>query len=571
MASYHGGQMVVRALSEEKVENVFSIGGGHIAHVSDAMLDSDINLYDTRHEQAAVMMAEAWARLTARPGVALVTAGPGFTNAITGVADAALAGVPLVVIAGVVPTDMVGRLDLQELDQLNVIKPLVKWSRRVENPERIPAAIHEAMHRARSGKPGPVYVEIPTDVLGTEVEESYIDWGRTVEPIKTAADPEAVTRAAQIIRSSQKPIIVAGSGVFFSGAFSELISFVDSTGIPAFTSSMGKGCIPDTHPMCCGPSLPIRPGPALAALTQSDCVIMCGARVSLFFGHGRLFSKGAKIIHMNIDPEEIDRNRPADAALIGDCGKSLAQLQKELAGISPERFSVWRETLSKARDASLAGFKPQAESDQVPVHPARLMKDLDEFLDPEDILVVDGGDTSVWMNMVRTNHRPAGTLESGLFGCLGVGIPFALAAKLANPDRRVFAVVGDGSVGFNFMEFHTSIRFGLPFVAVVNNDQAWGMVRHSQQLKFGTDRTPGSDLGYVPYHKMVEALGGYGEEVKEPAEIKPALQRAAASGKTACINVIAERDVISPGSVALSAIGKKDLPLDALSKGGGAY
>lgn len=572
MSKVHGGEMVVRALQEERVAHVFSIGGGHIAHISDSLIDSDVGLFDTRHEQAAVMMADATARLTGQPGVAVVTAGPGFTNAVTGVANAQLAGVPLVVIAGVVPMNMVGRLDLQEMDQHSVIKPLVKWSRRVETPENIPAVIHEAMTKARSGAPGPVYVEIPADVLGSEVDEKWIDWGKPVQPAPPAADPETIEKAAELIKNSEQPIIVAGSGVWFSRAMPQLQAFVEETGVPCFTSSMGKGCLPDTHPLCYGPSLPIRPGAALAAISQSDCVILCGTRVSLFFAHGRIFKEDAKIIHINIDPDETTRNRPADVALIGDCGLALTQLKEALAtDISKDKFNKWRETLDGAHEQSLAGFKPQCDSNAVPIHPARLMKEVDDLLGPDDLLAVDGGDTSVWMGMARTSYGPGRTLESGLFGCLGVGLPYALSAKLLNPDRRVFAVVGDGAVGFNFMEFHTAVRFNLPIIVIVNNDQAWGMVRHSQQLRFGNDRTPGTDLGYVPYHKLVEALGGHGEEVREPDQIRPALERAAQSGKVACVNVMVERDVISPGSIALAAIGKKDLPLDALGDGGGAY
>jgi len=573
MAKFHGGKMVVKALEEERAPNVFSIGGGHIAHISDALIDSDVVLYGTRHEQAAVMMAEAQARITGRPGVALVTAGPGFTNAVTGVANAFMAGIPLVVIAGVVPTTMVGKLDLQEMDQHSVIKPIVKWSRRVENPERIPQAIHEAFLRARHGKPGPVYVEIPTDVLGTEVDESYIEWGKPLDPRPPAADPEAVEEAADMIASAKKPIIIAGSGVHFAGGAENLKRFAEGSGVPCFTNSLGKGCLPDAHPICFGPSLPIRPGPALFAITQSDCVILCGTRVNLFLGHGRLFKQDAKIIHINIDPEETDRNRPADLALIGDCARALDQLAKALAKkISPNDLAGWREELAKAGEQSLAFFRPQTESDQVPIHPLRLMKEVDDFLTEEDILVIDGGDTLVWMNMVRTNHGPGRSIESGLFGCLGVGLPYAIAAKLACPDRRVFAMVGDGAIGFNFMEFHTAVKLGLPITVVVANDQAWGMVRHSQQLRFGEDRTPGTDLGYVPYHKLVEALGGHGEEVKEPGEIRGAIERAANSGKPACVNVMVERDIVSPGSVALAAIGQRDIPLDALTKGqGGGY
>lgn len=572
MGKVHGGRMVVKALQEEQVSSVFSIGGGHIAHISDALLDSDIGLYDVRHEQAAVMMAEAQARVTGQPGVAVVTAGPGFTNALTGIANASMAGIPLVVISGVVPMGMVGKLDLQEMDQHSVVKPMVKWSRRVENAERIPQVIHEAMTKARSGKPGPVYVEIPTDILGSEVDEGWVDWGKVVVPKPPAADPESVDEAAAMILAAEKPIMVAGSGVFFARASGQLRKFAELTGVPVFTSSLGKGCLPDTHECCYGPSLPIRPGAALPALTQSDCVVLCGTRVSLFYAHGRLFNPGAKIIHVNIDPEETDRNRPADLAIIGDCGRALDQLNKSLEGkADPSAWAGWRKSLDEAAAGSLEVYKLQSHSDEAPVHPARLMREVDEFLGPEDVLVQDGGDTSVWMNMARTNHRPSGSLESGLFGCLGIGLPFALSAKLAEPERRVFAMVGDGAVGFNFLEFHTAVRYNLPVVVIVNNDQAWGMIRHSHELRFGPDRLPSSTLGYVPYHKLVEALGGHGEEVTAPADIKPALQRAADSGKPACVNVLAKQGVVSPGSVALAAIGQRDLPADALDGGGGGY
>lgn len=572
MAEFHGGQMVVKALEEEGAPHVFSIGGGHISHIYEALKDSDVSLYDTRHEQAAVMMAEAWARLTGQTGVAVVTAGPGFTNALTGVANAQLAGVPLLLIAGVVPAGMVGRLDLQEMDQHSVIKPMVKWSRRVENPERIPAVIHEAMLRARSGKPGPVYVEVPADILGVGVEESFINWGKKLEPAPPAASPEAVRQAVDLLAAAERPIIVAGSGVFFARAGEELKKFVEQSGVPCFTAAMGKGCLPDTHPLCYGPALAIRPGAALAGITQSDCVLLCGTRVNLFYAHGRLFNAQAKIIHVNLDPEETDRNRPADLALIADCRSALSRLEGEARGrLNPDQFAAWRQSLDQAREQSLEAFKPSSHSDKVPIHPARLMREINEFLEPDDALVIDGGDTSVWMNMARTNHRPGGTLESGLFGCLGVGLPFAVAAKLNRPERRVFCVAGDGSLGFNFMELHTALRFKLPIVVVVNNDRAWGMVLHSHELRFGKGRCPGLDLGYVPYHKLVEALGGYGEEVKEPDQIRPALERAARAGACALVNVLTDQEVISPGSVALAAIGQREIPADALAKGPGGY
>lgn len=566
----HGGQMVAKALQEEHVPGVFSIGGGHIAHISDALIDSDVALYDTRHEQAAVMMAEAAARLTREPGVALVTAGPGFTNALTGVANAALAGIPMVIISGVAPTNMVGKLDLQEMEQIEIVRPMVKWARRVENPERIPAAVHEAFARARSGAPGPVYLEIPADILGTSMDEKFVDWGRVTTPRPPAADPSAIAAAADLIAGAERPVLVAGSGVWFGHGEDNLKAFAEATGVPVFTTSLGKGCLADDHPMCFGPSLPIRPGAGLVALASTDCVILCGTRVSLFFAHGRIFPATAKVICLNIDPGEADRNRPADVAVIGDCGLALGQLTAALAGrVDSGRVGKWRSVLSGAASQSVAAFAGQRDSDAVPIQPARLMKELDAFMRPDDIMCIDGGDTSVWMNMVKRTMKPGRNLESGLFGCLGVGLPFAVSAKLARPEQRVFLIVGDGALGFNFMEFHTAIRHQLPIVVVVNNDQAWGMVRHSQQLRFGNERTPGTDLGYVPYHKMVEAMGGFGIEVKEPGKIREALEAAVASGKAACVNVLTDREVISPGSVALAAIGKREIPLDAFGGGGG--
>lgn len=558
MAEVHGGQMVIRALHEEGVSQIFGICGGHIAPIYDAMIDSDISLISTRHEQAAVMMAEATGRLSGQPGVALVTAGPGFTNAITGIADAKLANVPLVVIAGSVATNMEDRLDLQDLNQIDIVKPLVKWARRVIDPERIPEALHEAFKQARMGSPGPVYIEVPADILSTKVDEAKVKWGKPVIPAKPAADPESVRQVIELLKKSQRPVLIAGSGVWYSRASDQLKRFAETTGVPTMTTSLGKGCLPDNHPMCCGPSLAIRPGAAMAALTQTDLLILVGTRISLFFLYGKIFNPAAKLVMINIDSGEMGRNRPADVPVVADAGVALTQLADAAGGIKPEMYAPWRETLKKAHDSAMQFFAPQVANNNIPIHPLRLCKELDDFLTDDDILVLDGGDTQIWMNMVRTNNRPGKTLESGLFGCLGVGLPFAIAAKLANPDKRVFIIIGDGSIGFNFMEMHTALLKNLPIVVVVNNDHGWGMVRHSQMLAYGKERCFGVELGDVPYHKLAEALGAWAAEVKRPEEIRPALEKAVASGKLALINVQTQPGVISPGSMALASIGKKE-------------
>jgi len=559
MGKIHGGQMVVKALQKEGASHIFSISGGHLAPIYDACIDSDLCLEHTRHEQAAVMMADAWARITGQPGVAIVTAGPGFTNSLTSVANARMANVPVVIIGGAVPTDMVGRLDLQEIPQMEVITPLVKWARRVENPSRILESVHEAFHHARSGNPGPVYLEIPADIMGTEVDESAVINNGPRPLLKAGGDPSAIKQTVELLAGAAKPIIIAGSGAWFARAGESLTALVEQSGIPVFTTAMGKGVIPDTHPLCFGPGFGIRPGAALPALLQSDVVVLLGTRISLFFAHGNIFHANAKIIMATIDADEVGRNRKAEIAIIGDAGVIAGQLAEAGRGkLKPEKYRGWVEELKKAREAGLNNFKSQLESDQVPIHPVRLCHELDKFLNEDDYLAVDGGDTSVWMNMVRTYRKPMHTLESGLFGCLGVGLPYAVSLQLAHPGSRVAVMIGDGALGFNFMEFHTMIRLGLPIVVLVNNDQAWGMVRHSQMLRYGKDRTIGVDLGYVPYHKLVEALGGFGEEVKKPDQIRPALERAFAAKKPALINALTERDIISPGSHALAAIGKKE-------------
>ncbi len=571
MASIHGGQMVVNAFGKEGVKKVFSIGGGHISPIYDAIIDSDVSLEHVRHEQAAVFMAEAWGRLAGRPGVALVTAGPGFTNTITGVANARMANSPVVLISGSVATDKVGKLDLQELPQIEVITPLVKWAERVVDPERITDAVHEAFHHARTGNPGPVYLEIPANILGSSMDENSIQTSGPRPLLRPAGAPDLIEKAVRLLTGAKKPVLIAGSGVWFARAMDDLKAFVERSGIPAFTTSMGKGAIPDDHSMCFGPAFGVRPGASLAAMLQMDVALLLGTRISYLFAHGKIFNPAAKIVQVTIDPEEIGRNRPVEVGIVGDAGEVLKQLIQAAKGaLKPDAYKDWRDQLEKAHNLGRAAFKKQLESDQVPIHPVRLCRELDDFLCEDDILAVDGGDTQVWMGMTRTYRRAGATLESGLFGCMGVGIPYAVSAKMAFPEKKVALIIGDGSLGFNFFEITTAMRVGLPIVVVVNNDQSWGMVRHSQQLRFGKDRTIGVELGKIPYHEMIRSLGGHGEEVTKPDEIRPALKRAFDSGKPALLNVMTEMEIISPGSYALAAIGRKaDLGELAKSLGGG--
>lgn len=560
MSLVTGGQLVAEALLKKNVEYIFTLSGGHITPIYQFLENSPITLFDTRHEQAALFMAEAWGKMTRTPGVAMVTAGPGFTNALTGVASSFFSNTPLVMIAGCVGLDHKEKLDLQDMPQEAVISPMVKKTLVCHQAGRIPEYVDTAFRAAAAGRPGPVYLEFPVDVLNARVERD------AAKPLNTRvasrpADTGAAGEMLAMLGRAEKPVLIAGTGVWQSGAEAELTAFAEAAGLPVFTSLAGRGTIPDDHRLCFESALAIRPGAAFAAYLETDLVILLGTRISLFYLFGEVFNPAAKIVQVDIKAEEIGRNRKVDLPVVSDVKAYLAACSRIMAerGLSGElaaRFSPWIE---KLRQADKEG-KQQAEkdwtSDSVPIHPLRLAREIDAFMDREDdIVVADGGDTTTWMGMTRRVNAPGRYLDYGIFGSLAVGLPYALAAKLRHPDKRVLLVSGDGSIGFNFMEFENAVRKNLPVVVVISNDLGWGMIRHSQEIRIGHAIEAGTYIGRVDYHKMVEAIGGKGWLVEHPADIRPALEQAFASGRVCCINVMTDPTTVSPGSMALANVG----------------
>ncbi len=555
-----GGQLVAQALIDHHVTHIFTLSGGHITPIYQFLENSDITLFDTRHEQSAVFMAEAWGKLNRAPGVAMVTAGPGFTNALTGIASAAFSNTPLVLIAGSVGLNNKERLDLQDMAQAPVIAPMVKKAFVCQKTERIAEYVDMAFRTAASGRPGPVYLEFPVDLLNTPVDPAAVKTPQTVIASKPA-DAAGAVAAIDMIQAAQKPVIIAGSGAWQAHAEKELTAFVEKTGLPVFTSLSGRGTVSDNHRLCFESALAIRPGGALHAYLSTDLVMVLGTRISLYYLFGDVFNPAAKFVQVDIQPEEIGRNRPIDLPIVSDLKAFLQVALDHIASQSLEatlqsRFAPWVAELETAHQEGRQTAGADWKNTNTPIHPMRLAREIDAFMDREDdIVVADGGDTTTWMGMTRTINRPGHYLDYGLFGSLAVGLPYANAAKLRYPDKRVLLLTGDGSVGFNFMEFETAIRKQMPIVVVISNDLGWGMIRHSQELRLGHAIEAGTYIGQVDYHKMVTAIGGFGLRVDAPEDIRPALEQAFASGKTACINVMTDPTTVSPGSMALANVG----------------
>lgn len=560
MGTVTGGQLAAEALIERNVAYVFTLSGGHITPIYQHLEKSDVTIFDTRHEQAATFMAEAWGKLTRTPGVAMVTAGPGFTNALTGVASAYFSNTPMVVIAGCVGLEHKEKLDLQDMDQEPVIRPMVKKTLVCQKTERVPEFFDLAFRYAASGRPGPVYLEIPVDVLNGTIERDKVKTPGT-RVTSRATDPGKAGDMLSMMAAAQNPVVIAGTGVWQSRAEKELVKFIESTGMPVFTSLSGRGAIADNHPLCFEGALAIRPGGAFAAYLETDLVILLGTRVCLYYMFGDVFNPAAKKIQVDICAEEIGRNTTVDLPVVSDVKALLEDLNhrieaENLSATLQGRFSAWIDKLKQADKDGKAPAQADWNSPNVPIHQLRLAREINAFMDrADDIVVADGGDTTTWMGMTRTMTQAGHYLDYGIYGSLGVGLPYANAAKLRYPEKRVLLITGDGSFGFNFMEVENAIRKGIPMVIVICNDLGWGMIRHSQEIKIGHAIEAGTFIGQVNYHLLVEALGGVGMLVEKPDDIRPALKAAFDSGKTACINVMTDPTTVSPGSMALANVG----------------
>ncbi len=548
MAKIDGGEMLVRVLKQQGIGEIFTLHGGHLDAIFQAALDHGIRLVDVRHEQAAGHAADAWARTTGKPGVAIVTAGPGVTDVVTGVANAHLDCVPTLFIGGAAPLVDAETLPLQGgLDQVALMQPITKWAHRITHVHRIPELVAQALRVATTGRPGPVFLEIPADVLFRRVDEAKVNFPQKLRPEAAPAPPAAaVEQTLEWLREAQRPAILVGGGAWFSAAGDALIAFAERTGIPVFANSKARGMMPEDH------ALSGRSFSTLGALGQMgmqfDTGLVLGARLGLFTG-GRstmIIPEKARLIQVDIEGHEIGRNRDIDLGIMADCGETLRALAAAAQSRDWTPRSEWQEAVRQARGFANVMFADALNNGQPPIHPYRLAHAVANAVEPDAIVVADGGETASWMDMAAEVRRGGHWMSHGYLGCLGVGMPFAIAAKVAHPHRQVVCIIGDGSVGLNFSEFDTMVRHGLNVVVVVNNDRQWGMSLHGQELIYGKERTVVTELAPTRYDQAAAGFGCHAEHVEHPDELLPALQRALASGKPACVNVMTDPSVIAP-------------------------
>ncbi len=553
MARVTGSHLICKALKLEGVKNIFALAGDHILPVLDVMAGQDFRIVDTRHEQAAVHMADAWSRITEQPGVCMYTT-PGFANAIPGLTNASHTEAPVISIAGCADTHDLGRGAQQEIDQVGMAGPMTKGSFMVHDARRIPEFIARAMRLAFNGRRGPVHLTIPIDVQEQNIDEDQVVFYKPEEyraGSSLLADPEKVRQAIALLRQAEKPLAVAGSAAGYTLSGEALQRFVETTRLPIVTEEQARGLISDDHPYAFG-FFERGLNRVAGKLRDADVVVLLGRKQDFVIGFCRPpnVRADAKIIQIDPSPLEIGRNRGVAVGMLGDITSVLEQMTKEAANHVWKELP-WLDELRAVR-AAQAEWAEDLARPATPMHALFVHKTVKSILRPDDCIVFDGGDFCHFGRSFLPALKPKHWLYVSSLGMLGSSLPSALAAKIAYPDSRVFMLTGDGAFGFNGMEFDTAVRHKLNIVAILGNDSAWGIDRQIQLGLYG--RAVATDLRQTRYDQVVQGLGGFGEFVERPEDLAPALERALGAKCPALLNVAVER-AISPRAEA--AIGRR--------------
>lgn len=541
-----GGHLVAKALKAEGIDTIFTLCGGHIIDIYDGCIDEGIKVVDVRHEQVAAHAADGYARVTGRPGCAVVTAGPGTTDAITGVANAFRAESPMLLIGGQGALNQHRMGSLQDLPHVDIMRPITRFASSVLTTERVADMCSMAFREAMAAAPGPVFLEIGRDILDAHVplEDAVLPKaGQYRTSTKSIGDPNSVDRLADILAKAKQPCVLLGSQVWTARGSDAAVEFARSLNIPVFMNGAARGTLPpgDPHHL----HLTRR-----HAFNEADVIVIVGTPFDFRMGYGKRLREEATVVQIDMDYRTVGKNRDIDLGLVGDPGAILAEVTKAADGKGAGERESWLETLRAEENRLREERLPNLMRDSAPIHPLRLAHEINEFLTENSLYIGDGGDVVTFSGGVVQPKGPGLWMDPGPLGTLGVGMPFAMAAKLARPDREVVCLFGDGALSLTGWDFETMVRFDLPFIGVVGNNSYMNQIRYGQMQKYGKERGDvGNKLGDVKYDLFAKMLGGYGEEVNEPHEIRPALERARESGKPSLINVWIDQEAFAPGTM----------------------
>jgi len=532
----NGAELFARAALELGIDTVFTLVGDHLNEVLTAATRAGMRVVDLRHESAVAHAADAWARIHRLPAISLVTGGPGHTNSLTGVATANLAGSPLIAVSGSRARRLAERQAFQDIDQVGMARPVVKWAAEVPAAGEIPFYLARAYREANSGRRGAVHLTVPVDVF-KEQGVGGREWGVGKGAAPAAPDFSDITRAIELLRNSQRPVIIAGSGVWWSGAEEALRRFIELTSIPLYTITMARGVIADDHPLAMGYADPALNRGAYEAFREADLFLVVGKRIDyrLALGGARLFPENARFIQIDIHAGELGMNRALDVAICADARASLGALTGNAGSLAAG--APWLARVRSLRDAWRAKLAQAAVDTASPLHPAAFFRELSAALPPDTLYSWDGGDFAHWGRATLPARHAGGWLRLGPLGTIGAALPNGLALKLANPRRPVAILTGDGALGFYLAEMDSLVRHKLPVVLIVGNDAGWGLERELQSLVTGGDATVACELSPARYDLVMQAFGGAGETIERIEQVQPAVARAFGSGVPYCLNV----------------------------------
>jgi len=514
------------------VEQLFTLSGGHLFSIYDGCRAEGIGIVDVRHEQTAAFAAEGWAKATRTVGVAALTAGPGVTNGMSAIAGAQANCSPVCVLGGRAPEMRWGSGSLQEIDHVPFVSPLVKSAETVKEPGRIATLTAAALDRALAAPSGPTFLDYPLDVVFSEAEAEV-----PAPPQGSAGVPAAgVEEAAALLAAAERPVIMAGTGLYWARGEEELRALAEAVGIPVFLNGLGRGCLPADHELAFSRARGM-------ALSGADVALVLGVPIDFRLGFGSSFGEETEIVRLDAAPNRLSANRAPAVDLVGDLAATLAALREEVG--APGRTGAWLEQVRGVEAEKRGAERAELEDARSPLHPVRVYAELAEVLDRDAIVIGDGGDFVSYAGRFIETHEPGCWMDPGPFGCLGAGPGQAIGAKLAHPERQVCLLLGDGAFGFAGIEFDTMARHGLGVVGVMGNNGIWGLEHHPMKFLYGY--SVAAELQpETRYDELVETLGCEGILVREPAELRPALERAFASGRPTLVNVLTDPEVAYP-------------------------